>query len=128
MNKEIIEMLKILKEQAETTVGNKVKDIKYTILADVRPENFIFVMNEAIRALEHTTDWIPVSYSLPNDYETVIATVEEDYGGKEYFVYPEARYSKRYGWEWAYEAGCDYWQKLSGVVAWQALPTPYRKE
>lgn len=62
--------------------------------------------------------WIPVSESLPEENETVTAST--DYG-----VYPEARYSKEYGWEWAYEAGSDYWVKLKGVKAWMPLPPVY---
>lgn len=63
-------------------------------------------------------EWIPVSESLPEENETVTAST--DYG-----VYPEARYSKEYGWEWAYEAGSDYWVKLKGVKAWMPLPPVY---
>lgn len=85
-------------------------------------------VSDIIDAAPTADRWISIADGLPEDYETVLATVEVDYGEKEYVVYPEARYSERHGWEWAYEAGCDYWQKLSGVVAWQALPDPYRKE
>ena len=65
--------------------------------------------------------WIPVSERLPEDYETVIAS-----NGHEY-VYPETRYSKEYGWQWAYESGMDYWEDLKGVDAWMPLPQPYRE-
>ena len=62
--------------------------------------------------------WIPVSERLPEENETVIASTE-------YGVYPETRYTKEYGWEWAYEAGEDYWVELEGVTAWMPLPKPY---
>lgn len=65
--------------------------------------------------------WIPVSERLPEDNKIVIASA--DYG----LVYPEARYSKKCGWEWAYESGADYWEELEEVKAWMPLPTPYRE-
>lgn len=73
-----------------------------------------------IKALEQKPRWIPVSERLPEDYKTVIASVE--YG----YVCPEARYSKEEGWQWAYESGTDYWQEIEcDVVAWMPLPKPY---
>lgn len=65
--------------------------------------------------------WIPVSEGLPKDYETVIAYVDRE------GVYPETRYSKEFGWEWAYESGADYWEELEEVKAWMPLPAPYRE-
>ena len=65
-----------------------------------------------------TGHWIPVTERLPEDNKTVIASVE-------YGVYPEAKYTKEYGWEWAYEAGTEYWVKLEKVRAWMPLPKPY---
>ena len=62
--------------------------------------------------------WIPVSERLPEENETVIASTE-------YGVYPETRYTKECGWEWAYEAGEDYWVEIEGVTAWMPLPKPY---
>ena len=82
----------------------------------------------AIKALEQepsrsekSNKWIPVGEMLPEENETVIAST--DYG-----VYPEARCSKEDGWEWAYEAGADYWVKFKGVTAWMPLPEPYKAE
>lgn len=67
--------------------------------------------------------WILVSERLPDDYETVIASVDRGY------IYPEARYSKEDGWEWAYESGADYWTEIEcDVVAWMPLPAPYKAE
>ena len=75
---------------------------------------------------EKTAEWISVRKQNPEDYEEVIATVRYDYGNKqEYEVLTGVRYSKEEGWEWAYEAGADYWESINGVVAWQPLPKPY---
>ena len=74
---------------------------------------------------EKTAEWISVRKQKPEDYEEVIATVRYDYGNKqEYEVVTGVRYSKKNGWEWAYEAGADYWESINGVVAWQPLPKP----
>ena len=70
-------------------------------------------------------NWIPVSDSLPEDGKTVIASTE-------HCVYPEARYTKEWGWEWAYEAGCGYWVAIEDdedeVTAWMPLPKTYKAE
>ena len=63
--------------------------------------------------------WIPVSERLPEENKTVMASTE-------YGVFPEAKYTKEYGWEWAYEAGADYWKELEDVTAWMPLPKPYK--
>lgn len=65
--------------------------------------------------------WVPVSERLPEENKTVMASTE-------YGVFPEARYTKKYGWEWAYESGADYWKVLDEVIAWMPLPSPYQAE
>ena len=75
---------------------------------------------EIIKALAQTR-WIPVSERLPEENKTVIASTK-------YGVYPEAKYTKEYGWEWAYEAGADYWRDLEDVTAWMPLPERYKIE
>ena len=65
--------------------------------------------------------WIPVSERLPEENKTVIASTE-------YGVFPEARYTEEWGWEWAYEAGADYWVELNDVIAWMPLPETYKAE
>lgn len=66
--------------------------------------------------------WIPVSESLPEENESVMASTELG-------VFPETRYSKKYGWEWAYEAGENYWRALGyKVTAWMPLPEPYKPQ
>lgn len=81
---------------------------------------------EKLPSAEKTAEWISVRKQKPEDYEEVIATVRYDYKDKqEYEVVTGVRYSKEDGWEWAYEAGTDYWEKITGVVAWQPLPKPY---
>ncbi len=77
-------------------------------------------LDAGIQALIQTK-WTPVSEGLPEEYETVIASTE-------YGVYPEARYSKEDGWEWAYESGADYWEELDDVMAWMPLPKRYNPE
>ena len=65
--------------------------------------------------------WIPVSERLPEEDKTVIASTK-------YGVYPEARYTEENGWEWAYESGADYWEKLEDVEAWMPLPKHYKPQ
>lgn len=65
--------------------------------------------------------WIPCSERMPEENRTVIASTE-------YGVFPEARYTKEDGWEWAYESGADYWGKIAEVKAWMPLPKPYEVE
>ena len=70
---------------------------------------------------QRTGRWIPVSEKPPEENKTVIASTE-------YGVYPEARYSKEDGWEWAYESGADYWKELEEVKAWMPLPETYEPQ
>ena len=65
--------------------------------------------------------WIPVNKELPEEGKTVIAS-------SKYGVYPETRYTKKGGWEWAYESGSDYWESLECVQAWMPLPTKYEPQ
>lgn len=75
-----------------------------------------------LKQLREQTRWIPVSERLPEENKTVIASTK-------FGVYPEARYTKEYGWEWAYEAGADYWKELKHVVtAWMPLPKKYEPQ
>lgn len=83
----------------------------------------------AIKALSAESKWISIDDRLPEEYESVMVTVIEEIRGiKQNIIYPEARYSQNYGWEWAYEAGADYWESIGGIVAWQPLPEPYKAE
>lgn len=74
-----------------------------------------------LKQLSEQIRWIPVSERPPKENKTVIASTK-------YGVYPEAKYTKEYGWEWAYEAGADYWRELKDVTAWMPLPEPYKAE
>ena len=65
--------------------------------------------------------WTPIREGLPKEGKSVIASTF-------YGVYPEARYTKENGWEWAYEAGADYWEKLECVEAWMSLPAKYEPQ
>lgn len=78
-------------------------------------------IGQVIAEQEVVNRWIPVSERLPKENRTVIASTE-------YGVYPEARYTKEYGWEWAYESGADYWKELEDVTAWMPLPIPYKPQ
>lgn len=74
-----------------------------------------------LKQLREQTRWIPVSERLPKENKTVMASTTCG-------VYPEARYIKEYGWEWAYEAGADYWAKLEDVEAWMPLPKRFMSQ
>lgn len=64
-------------------------------------------------------DWIPCEERLPEENRTVIASTK-------FGVYPEARYTKEYGWEWASESGAENcWVELVEVQAWMPLPEGY---
>jgi hypothetical protein len=76
---------------------------------------------QEIAEADHVGKWIPVSEKLPEEGKTVMASTN-------YGIYPEARYSKKYGWEWPWEAGADYWTGIDSVEAWMELPEPYKAE
>lgn len=98
VSKHMDDIVKLLNTIYETQVNN----IK--ALSSVKPQEPI---------------WIPVNERLPEENKTVIASTK-------YGVYPEARYSKEDGWEWAYESGADYWEEIAcEVLAWMLLPQPY---
>lgn len=82
---------------------------------------FIHLVRDMAPSAQPKTGWIPVSMRLPEENETVIASTK-------YGVYPEVRYTEEYGWEWAYEAGANYWKELEYVTAWMPLPKPYKAE
>ena len=75
----------------------------------------------------NTAEWILCKDRLPEEYLTVMVTVKEK---NDYYFYPEARYSKDDGWEWAYESGADYWTDFGDneVIAWHEYPEPYKAE
>jgi hypothetical protein len=77
---------------------------------------------QEIAEADHVGKWIPVSEKMPEEGKTVMASTN-------YGIYPEARYSKKYGWEWPWEAGADYWTEIvDSVEAWMPLPEPYKAE
>lgn len=119
---------KILSEMKEYEDDQLMCEVRQTIGYDIDKA-------ELVRALQYDREqykkgyadglnadrWIPCGERLPEDYETVIASVDG-------FIYPEARYSKEDGWEWAYESGADYWKKIEDyVIAWMPLPKPYKE-
>ena len=93
----------------EINIEKMVRNIAEKVIQELR-DNGVFV-----------SEWIPVSEGLPKENETVIVSTE-------YGVYPEARYTKEYGWEWAYESGADYWRELANVTAWMPLPKHYEPQ
>lgn len=75
--------------------------------------------DEALTYCNDFLGWIPVSKRLPKENQTVMASTK-------YIVYPEARYTKENGWEWAYASGADYWVDINdNVTAWMPLPKRY---
>ena len=74
-----------------------------------------------LKQLREQTSWNPINEGLPKENKTVIASTLRS-------IYPEARYTKENGWEWAYESGAGYWKELEDVEAWMPLPKPYKPE
>lgn len=63
-------------------------------------------------------EWYTVEEKLPENEEWVIAV------DKDWFYYPQARLSDG-TWEWAYEAGADYWEDIDEPVTyWTHFPDP----
>lgn len=92
------------------------------VVARINMDNVVGWINaDYNQAAEQGCNWIPVSEKFPKENEVVIASAK-------YGVYPETRYTKKYGWEWAYEAGSDYWKELEDVTAWMPLPQQYKAE
>lgn len=85
----------------------------YAEMAENRIETWVNLIPSAQR-------WIPVTERLPEEYKTVIASVDTG-------IYPEARFVDGRWW-WALEAFADYWEEIKkDVTAWMPLPKPYRK-
>lgn len=78
--------------------------------------------NHEPRDLYENTKWIPVNERLPKEYVPVMISTPHS-------VFPEARYSKKYGWEWAaYAADGNWWLRINNIVtAWMPLPEPYKE-
>lgn len=54
-HKEVLEMLNILKESSENTVGNRIdKKQSYTILSGINPSSFSYVIDQAINEIRPT--------------------------------------------------------------------------
>ena len=85
------------------------------------PTSGVYREHKLVLELLKQTEWTPIKQGLPKEKEIVIASTE-------YGVYPEARFTKENGWEWAYESGADYWETLECVQAWMPLPKPYKTE
>lgn len=83
--------------------------------------NLMDVLEKQMSGSEKPNKWIPISERLPKEDKTVIASTKD-------FVYPQAKYTKKYGWAWAYDYGSDYWEDLEDVTAWMPLPKPYKGE
>jgi len=94
---------------AEINIEKMAQNVVQIVIQELR-DNGVFVSR-----------WIPVSERLPEENKTVIASTE-------YGVYPETKYTKEYGWEWAYESGADYWRELEYVTAWMPLPKRYEPQ
>lgn len=118
----------------QTAINGTTTEIDGQIIAEIKTQIGIDIdKEELIKAINYDRDsynrgyydglnadkWIPVERELPKENETVMASCDQ-------CVFPEARYSKKYGWEWDY--GSDYWKELNDVEAWQPLPKPYGAE
>lgn len=83
-------------------------------------------------------EWIRTADKMPPDMETVIVTIIGSDGKR--YVWTDVRFNRKMEgyceefvsehpsgvWEWAYEAGADYWEDVSGtVIAWMSEPEPY---
>lgn len=67
-------------------------------------------------------EWLTVEEKLPRNEKGVIAVDKDGY------YYPQARLSDG-TWEWAYEAGTDYWVDIDEPVThWMPLPDPPKGE
>lgn len=82
---EVLEMLNILKESSENTIGNRIsKKQKFTILSDVSPDSFIFVIDEAISEIKKCKNEDPriIPDAIKLDKNVIIKKDEE--GKQEY--------------------------------------------
>ena len=105
----------VSREAVEEAIANTIvygESLGYAVACDILSD---------LPSVQPKQMWIPISERLPGEGKTVIASTE-------YGVYPETRYTKEYGWEWAYEAGADYWRELACVTAWMPLPERYKAE
>lgn len=103
--------------EEQSQLAEWLKDYKRLLGKNERAEEWYRLFVEKLEQ-ESKMGWTPVSEGLPEEGKTVIASTE-------YGVYPETRYTKEDGWEWAYEAGADYWRPLECVQAWTPLPKRY---
>ena len=123
----IVAEIKQLDIEIEFIYGNRLGDV-VDVKHKIYREDVFKIINKYKDEQSNGLKWILVSERLPEDYETVIASTDRTEVYQEE-VYPEARYSKEGGWEWAYESGADYWTGIPcDVIAWMPLPKPYKKE
>lgn len=105
-NEKAIEILKLYKQRLEESVSTELgNDIK--------------AFETAIEALGETR-WIPVSERLPESSGNYIVTVFDPVK-KETFV-TDAYYRCKEG-DW----GGEYFEEISGVIAWMPFPEPYKE-
>lgn len=52
---ELKKSVKVLKKSAKDTVGNREKNNKFTIIADIKPDSFDYIMSQVIEALSEPT-------------------------------------------------------------------------
>lgn len=120
----------------QTAMNGITTEIDGQIIAEIKTQVGIDInKEELIKAINYDRDsynkgyndglnadrWIPVERELPKENETVMASCGQ-------CVFPEARYSKKYGWEGLADSLGDYWETIYDVEAWQPLPKPYGAE
>ena len=83
---EVIKMLNILKESSENTVGNRIdKGQSYTILSNIPPNSFSYVIDEAISEIKKckSEDHRIIPDAIKLDKNVIIKKDEE---GKQQYI------------------------------------------
>lgn len=115
-NRETIEMLKMLKEQA-------LKSHNDTAVLEVKIDSFNFVLDEAIKALEQQekTGWIPVTERLPDEDGEYLVTKKLRYFGN-------TEIDMACWFKNLMTDGNNGFYKSEQVIAWMPLPKAYKEE
>lgn len=72
------ESVKVLKKSAKNTVGNREKNNKFTVIADIKPDSFDYIMSQVIEALSEPTKTEPTAITEKMANGDVIKTMFPD--------------------------------------------------